>query len=144
MATFFATNEFESLESLAKVLCFVEVAGSLSPSLREFRKDALGLSFQVKSNGLCLLFKNRKALAKGSFGEIMDSLMENSREPSYETLEEWLASRVTSAATYRRLADKRMEAARKEHARMCSLESSLTRSLHDLRKTAKIAKEGHQ
>lgn len=143
MANFFETNEFESLKALTKVLGFY-VDNNQSISLWEFRKDDLGLLLIVKREGSCLLFKNKKELAKGSFKEILDSLMENSREPRYATLPEWLASRITSAATYRRLADERMEAARKEHSEMCSLEASLTRSLHDLRKTAKIIKEGHQ
>lgn len=143
MANFFKYNEFESLKALTKVLGFDE-DNKHSPSFREFRKDELGLILIVKREGSCLLFKNKKELAKGSFKEIIGSLIENSREPFYETLEEWLASRVTTADTYRRLADERMKAARKEHSEMCSLEASLTRSLHDLRKTAKIIKEGHQ
>lgn len=144
MATFFETNEFESLKALTKVLGFDEEDTRHYLSLWKFRKDKLELILKVTSDGSCLLLKNKEELARGSFKEIMGSLMENSREPIYETLEEWFASRVTAAATYRRLADERMEAARKEHSKMCSLEASLTKSLHDLRKTSKIAKEGHQ
>lgn len=144
MATnFFETNEFESLKALTKILGFDE-DNNQDLSLKGFRKDELGLILKVKREGSCLLFKNKKELEKGSFKEIIGSLLENARDPMYKTLEGWLASRVTAASIYRRLADERMEAARKEHARMCSLEASLTKSLHDLLKTAKIAKEGHQ
>lgn len=114
MANFFKYNEFESLKALTKVLGFDE-DNKHSPSFREFRKDEPELILIVKREGSCLLFKNKKELAKGSFKEIIGSLIENSREPFYETLEEWLASRVTTADTYRRFADERMEAARKEH-----------------------------
>lgn len=144
MATnFFESNEFESLKALTKVLGFYE-DNNKSISIWEFRKDDLGLLLIVTSDGSCLLFKNKKELARGSFKEIIGSLMENSREPIYETLEEWFASRVTAVATYRRLANKLMENARKKYASMAALEASLTRSLHDLRKTSKIIKEGHQ
>lgn len=143
MVNFFETNEFESLKALTKVLGFY-VDNNQSISLWEFRKDDLGLLLIITSDGSCLLFKNKKELVRGSFKEIIGSLMENSREPIYETLEKWFASRVLVAANYRRLADKLMENARKKYASMAALESSLSKTLHDLRKTEKIAKEGHQ
>lgn len=143
MATFFETDEFESLKALTKVLVFYG-DNNQSISLWEFRKDDLGLLLIVTSDGSCLLFKNKKELARGSFKEIIGSLMENSRDPMYKTLEEWFASRVTAAATYRRMADKLRENARKKYCSMAALESSLSKTLHDLRKTEKIAKEGHQ
>lgn len=131
--------------SIFKVLGFSEDVKLPESTFQEWIKTELELRLKIDRAGRCLLFKNNKLLLKGdSFEDIKGSLVEVARDPMYKTLENWLASRVTAAATYRRLADERMEAARKEHGDMLDLELTLMRELHDLRKTAQIAKEGHQ
>lgn len=132
-------------EALLKILGFSEDVQLPGVTFREWKKAELGLLLKIDRAGRCLLFKEDRLLLKGdSLDEIKGSLATSTRDPMYKTLESWLASRTTSAATYRRLAEERMEAARYERAAMLDLEITIMRDLHDLRKTAQIAEEGHQ
>ena len=142
MAKFFETDTFESLEALVKVLGFSEDPNYADwAGQRQFDKERFNLF--IDTDGSFRLYKDGKSVASGQVPDDIHKVIDASKEDIYNT-EDWLASRVTAAATYRRLANERMEAARKEHSKMCSLEASLTRSLHDLQKTKKIAEEGHQ
>lgn len=145
MAKFFETKTYEQFVNLTKVLGFTEDENyKYMAHQRQFDKEYH--QFFIDADGTFRLYKEGRCTLSGSVHSAEDQarLIEASRDKMYKTLEAWLASRVTAAATYRRLANERMEAARKEHSKMCSLEASLTRSLHDLRKTEKIAEEGHQ
>ena len=131
--------------ALLKVLGFSEDFNLPGSTFQEGVKPELELRLKIDRAGRCLLFKNNKLLLKGdSLDDIKGSLVEAARDPMYKNLESWLASRTTSAATYRRLADERMEAARYERAAMLDLEITIMRDLHDLKKTTKIVEEGHQ
>ena len=143
MATnFFTTNDYKDFEALMRVLGFTERL-ELHSAFKECF-DKYGFTLFIEKDSSCCLYADQKLLVKGTWPSIKADIVDLSRDPMYKTLEEWLASRVTAASTYRLFANERMEAALKEHASMCSLEASLTKSLHDLRKTAQIAKEGHQ
>lgn len=145
MSKFFETKEYTVFKFLIKILGFTEdLEYSEEPTYRWFSKDKFQCT--VDKDSTFRLYKDGRNILSGAVAaeENQAQLIELSRDRMYKTLEDWLASRVTAAATYRRLADERMEAARHELTQFAGLEASLTRSLHDLRKTAKIVEEGHQ
>lgn len=142
MAKFFETKTYEQFVNLTKVLGFTE--DEVYPTERRFRwfqKHHFQLT--VVNDATFRLYKEGRCTLSGSVHSAEDQarLIEASRDKMYKTLEDWLASRVTAAATYRRQAEKRAEETRRE---MLNLELSIMRAHHDLRKTAQIAKEGHQ
>lgn len=145
MAKFFESKEYSEFVRLAKILAFAEdLNNSNSARQRQFDKPQFNLF--VDDTGDFRLYKGGRTLLTGSVQSDEDKarLIEASRDETYKTLEDWVASRVAAAATYRRLAEERMEAAQKELAQFAGLEAELLRGLHDLQKTKKIAKEGHQ
>lgn len=145
MATVFESNEYANFISLLKVLGFYEDL-KFSDCSRQRQFDKQGFALFVDYTGDFRLYKGGRAFLAGAVASAEDQarLVEASRDEMYKTREDWLASRVTAAATYRRLADERMKAAQKDLAQFAGLEAKLLRGLHDLRKTAKIAEEGHQ
>ena len=143
MAKFFESREYTVFKFMSKVLGFVEDL-HYSDSARQRQFDKTGFNLFVDNDGQFRLYKDGKNVASGTWPDDMNMFVDASKEDIYADQEEWLASRATAAATYRRLAEKRAEEARREEGGMGQLEISLMRDLHDLRKTAQIAKEGHQ
>ena len=145
MAKFFESNVFSKFVTLARVLGFTEDT-NYADSARQRQFDKIPFNLFVDYDGQFRLYKDGKEVLTGSAQSAEDQarLIEASRDKLYKPREDWLASRVTAAATYRLLADERLEAARKDLAQFAGLEAALTRGLHDMRKTAQIAKEGHQ
>lgn len=145
MAKFFEGNVYNQFVNLLKVLGFAEDENYAHWALqRQFDKEHF--QFFVDADASFRLYKDGRGVLTGSVQSAEDqaSLIEASRDKMYKTLDDWLSSRVTAAATYRRLTDERMEAAQRDLTQFAGLEAKLTRSLHDLRKTVKIAEEGHQ
>lgn len=145
MAKFLESNIFTQFCNLARILDFAEDP-NYADSARQRQFDKISFNLFIDNDGQFRLYKGGKTVLAGAVASAEDQarLVEASRDQMYKTREDWLASRVTAAATYRRLADERMEAAHRDLVQFMGLEASLTRSLHDLRKTAQIAKEGHQ
>lgn len=146
MAKFFENNVFSKFTTFVTVLGFAEDR-NYSDSARQRQFDKINFNLFVDYDGQFRLYKDGKEVLTGSAKSAEDQarLIEASRDKMlYKTREAWIASLVTAAATYRRLADERLEAARKDLAQFAGLEAKLLRGLHDLRKTAKIAEEGHQ
>lgn len=145
MAKFFESNSYNQFVNLLKILGFAEDP-NYSNSARQRQFDKVNCNLFIDNDGQFRLYKGGRTVLSGAVASVDNQaqLIELSRDNMYKTLEDWLASRVTAAATYRRLADERMEAARKELTQFAGLEAKLLRGLHDLRKTAKIAEEGHQ
>ena len=141
-ANFFTTNDYKDFEALMRVLGFTE-RQELHSAFKECF-DKYGFTMFIKKDSSCCLYADQKLLVKGTWPSIKADIVDLSRDPMYKTLEDWLASRVTAAATYRRLANERLEAAQRALTQFAGLEAKLLRGLHDLRKTAKIAEEGHQ
>lgn len=145
MANLFETSSFTQFCNLLKILGFTEDENYAHWTLqRQFDKEHF--QFFINADGSFRLYKDGRSEMTGTYVSAEDQarLVEASRDKMYKTLEDWLASRVTAAATYRRLADERMEAARRDLTQFMGLEHVLTRTLHDLRKTTQIAEEGHQ
>lgn len=138
---FFKTDDYKKIRRLAKVLGFAFAKVVESEAL--FRKEDPELFFVITNDGYCEIYKNYCLLAEGDFSSLK-SLVSLSIGSKYETMEEWLSYLVKNIERYKERTKKRLEAAQKEYSELCSLEVSLTRSLHDLRKTEKIIKEGHQ
>lgn len=145
MAKFFESKEYTAFCCMTKVLGFAEDP-NYSNSARQRQFDKSDYNLFIDNDGQFRLYKGGKAVLAGAVASAEDQarLVEASRDQMYKTLEDWLASRVTAAATYRRLAGERLEAARKELTQFMGLEAKLTRSLHDVQKTARIVEEGHQ
>lgn len=143
MAKFFDSRDYQLFTFMAKVLGFSEDKSYIHSSIqRQFDKEHFQLF--INADKSFRLYKDGRSVLTGTWPEDMNKLTEASKEDMFEDMETWLASRATTAATYRRLADDRMEAARRELGAMSSLELTIMRDLHDLQKTAKIAKDGHQ
>lgn len=143
MAKFFEDRDYRVFCLMAKVLGFTEdEAYKEEPLYRWFSKDHFQLT--VGSDSTFRLYKDGKSVSAGTWPADMIELVDASKEDIYADQEEWLASRATAAATYRRLAEKRAEEARREEGGMSSLELSLMRAHRDLQKTKKIVEEGHQ
>lgn len=145
MSKFFESNVFSEFVKLARVLGFDEDP-NYSNSARQRQFDKINFNLFVDSDGQFRLYKGGKTVLAGAVASVdnQTQFIELSRDRMYKTREDWLASRVTAAATYRRLITKRLDEVQEELTQFAGLEASLTRSLHDLRKTAQIAKEGHQ
>lgn len=145
MAKVFETTSYMQLVNLLKVLGFTEDE-AYHHMAHQRQYDKQGFNLFVDADGSFRLYKDGRSVLAGTYVSAEDQarLVEASRDRMYKTLDDWLSSRVTAAATYRRLADRKLDEARKELVQFSGLETVLTRSLHDLRKTAKIAEEGHQ
>lgn len=145
MAKFFESNVFTRFCNLVRILGFTEDL-NYSNSARQRQFDKINFNLFVDSTGDFRLYKGGSTILTGAVASVENQaqLIELSRERMYKTLEDWLASRVTAAATYRRLANERLEAAQRALTQFTGLEAELLRGLHDLQKTKKIAKEGHQ
>lgn len=143
MSKFFESKEYRVFQFMAKVLGFTEdEVYKEEPLHRWFGKNRFQLI--VENAGNFRLYKDGKNVAAGTWPADMTALVDASKEDIYADEEAWLASRATAAATYRQLAEKRAEEARREEGGMGCLEISLMRDLHDMQKTARIVKEGHQ
>lgn len=143
MAKFFDSRDYQLFTFMAKVLGFSNDKSYIHSSIqRQFDKEHFQLF--INADNSFRLYKDGKSILTGTWPEDMNALTEASKEDMFEDMESWLLSRATTAATYRRLADKRMEEARMEHSCMSNLEIAVGRTLHDLKKTARIVEEGHQ
>lgn len=145
MSKFFENNIFSQFFNLARILGFDEDP-NYSNSARQRQFDKIGRNLFIDNTGDFRLYKAGKTVLSGAVSSVENQaqLIELSRDRMYKTLEDWLASRVTAAATYRRLANERLEAAQRTLTQFTRLEAELLRGLHDLQKTKKIAEEGHQ
>lgn len=145
MAKFFESNVFSKFVNLARVLGFTEDT-NYADSARQRQFDKINFNLVVDSDGQFRLYKGGRTVLDGAVAadDNQAQLIELSRDRMYKTREDWLASRVNAAATYRRLVTQRLGEVQEVLTQFTGLEAELLRSLHDLRKTAQIAKEGHQ